>query len=428
MTLFKVETAPDGLSQVTVNGDSDLVASNIKKDVEIFGVTGTYEGSGGSDELGIALLTGNLSSEFIIPSTVSMLGSYALYGRANITSLYGPCVTAIRSSACQYMRSLIYASFPELSDVVGLINAFAYCSNLQEFHANKLTNIASQMFYSCSKLSIVDAPSTMQVLDMAFYNCKSLSTVSFPNLTYINSSAFVQCGLVSANFPKLKSMSSTAFFDCVSLQYFSAPLLTYVSNSVFKGAIGLESVYLPNVVSVGSYAFSNCSRLSSVVFPSDGLRMVSTGAFWNCQRLPSINLQSVAFAQWSAFQSCWSLSEVQTGSRLSSIGSSCFAYCSRLKSFTLQYSGSGYIYTYAFAYCSSLVSVYIVGSGFFNLSNSNAFIGTPLSNSALNNNVYGSIYVAESLYNSYITATNWSLYSSRFVSLTDAQISAILNS
>lgn len=36
-----------GLSFVTVEGDADLVAGNIKKDVEIFGVTGNYEGSGG---------------------------------------------------------------------------------------------------------------------------------------------------------------------------------------------------------------------------------------------------------------------------------------------------------------------------------------------------------------------------------------------
>ena len=42
------ETQYDGLSQVTVNGDNDLVAGNIKQGVNIFGVEGTYTGSGTS--------------------------------------------------------------------------------------------------------------------------------------------------------------------------------------------------------------------------------------------------------------------------------------------------------------------------------------------------------------------------------------------
>ena len=35
----------DALSQVTIGGDADLSAANIKKDVVVFGVTGTYEGA-----------------------------------------------------------------------------------------------------------------------------------------------------------------------------------------------------------------------------------------------------------------------------------------------------------------------------------------------------------------------------------------------
>ena len=37
-------------NSIKVKGDADLVATNIKKDVEIFGVTGSYEGGGGSTD------------------------------------------------------------------------------------------------------------------------------------------------------------------------------------------------------------------------------------------------------------------------------------------------------------------------------------------------------------------------------------------
>lgn len=39
------DTGYDALSQVTINGDADLVAGNIKKDVVIYGVTGTLSSS-----------------------------------------------------------------------------------------------------------------------------------------------------------------------------------------------------------------------------------------------------------------------------------------------------------------------------------------------------------------------------------------------
>ena len=45
------QSKADGYLPVTVNGDADLLPENIKKDVDIFGVVGTYEGSGGGSTI-----------------------------------------------------------------------------------------------------------------------------------------------------------------------------------------------------------------------------------------------------------------------------------------------------------------------------------------------------------------------------------------
>lgn len=42
--IVSADTNYDGLSKVTVNGDADLTAANIKKGIEVFGITGTYTG------------------------------------------------------------------------------------------------------------------------------------------------------------------------------------------------------------------------------------------------------------------------------------------------------------------------------------------------------------------------------------------------
>lgn len=95
--IVTADSGYDGLSQVTVNGDSDLTADNIKKGVLIFGITGTYEGSSSSKtyiEINTYELYGNSPgiigdlkvnsvetpcAEFIWGNTQAAIGSYITF-------------------------------------------------------------------------------------------------------------------------------------------------------------------------------------------------------------------------------------------------------------------------------------------------------------------------------------------------------------
>ena len=73
-------------NSIKVKGDADLVAGNIKKDVEIFGVTGSYEGGGGtagatgtftpaSDTTSYIVDTGIDFTQFAFAATIDIGGS-----------------------------------------------------------------------------------------------------------------------------------------------------------------------------------------------------------------------------------------------------------------------------------------------------------------------------------------------------------------
>ena len=80
----------------TISGDANLIAGNIKKDVTIFGTTGTYEGSGGSSKNVQVLQSTNRTNTTSLAKalgdlTVSKTGTYDIYwsgGRSNTSSSY----------------------------------------------------------------------------------------------------------------------------------------------------------------------------------------------------------------------------------------------------------------------------------------------------------------------------------------------------
>jgi hypothetical protein len=157
---------------ITVKGDSNLVAGNIKSGVSIFGVNGTFAGSGGGD-------TSN--EDGLVART--------------LTSYTNDRVTTVGYGTFAYASSLTTASFPAA------------------------TTIGSYAFYNCSSLTTASFPTATTIGSNAFYGCFRLTTASFPVATSIGSNAFRGCSsLTTASFPEVTSISNYAFHSCYNLK------------------------------------------------------------------------------------------------------------------------------------------------------------------------------------------------------------------
>ena len=74
----------------------------------------------------------------------------------------------------------------------------------------------------------------------------------------------------------------------------------------------------------------------------------------------------------------------------------------------------------AFAYCRNLVELHLESvPSVPTLENSSVFASTPIGGYSASAGRYGSVFVPASLYESFLTATNWSSIASRIVSVSE---------
>ena len=89
-------------------------------------------------------------------------------------------------------------------------------------------------------------------------------------------------------------------------------------------------------MSIGFYAFSNCSSLSSIIIPK-GVTSIETYTFNNCSSLSSIIIpESVTSIGGYAFQGCYSLSSVTIPEGVTSIENNAFYNCSSVAEYHLK--------------------------------------------------------------------------------------------
>ena len=90
----------------------------------------------------------------------------------------------------------------------------------------------------------------------------------------------------------------------------------------------VKELVIPNsVTSIGGYAFSDCSGLSSVTIPNS-VTSIGSHAFSDCSGLSSVTIpNSVTSIGWYAFSGCSGLTSVTIGNGVTSIGKFAFSGC-----------------------------------------------------------------------------------------------------
>ena len=254
--------------------------------------------------------------------------------------------------------------------------AFAGCSGLTSIEIpNSVTSIGRNAFWYCSALTSIEIPNNVTSIERyTFYNCDGLTSVVIPNnVTSIGECAFYWCdGLTSVTIGNsVTSIGERAFCNCTGLTSITIPnSVISIGEKAFYICTGLTSATIGNsVTSIGDDAFSHCTGLTSVVVDGNNTKydsrencnaiietetntlilgckntvipnsVTSIGgwAFSGCSGLTSVVIpNSVTSIGWAAFSGCSGLTSIEIPNSVTSIGDYAFSDCSNLASVTVE--------------------------------------------------------------------------------------------
>ena len=155
-------------------------------------------------------------------------------------------------------------------------------------------------------------------------------------------------------------IGSYAFSDCSRLTSLTLPAgITSIGSYSFQYCSRLTSLTLPaGITGIGRYAFYGCSGLTSLTLPA-GITEIGSYAFFGCRGLTSLTLPAgITEIGNDAFHGCSGLTSLTLPAGITEIGSYTFYGCSGLTSLTLP-AGITSIGNEAFRGCSGLNSIYV---------------------------------------------------------------------
>lgn len=245
--------------------DSNLIAENIKKDISILGVVGTfeepiYEGSYEITENGTLATSGKKLTQDLVVNVSSGGGdtNFKDLVEGTITSVDDSTITKVGDYAFDYNTKLTSVNLPN-AKTIG-IQSFAYC-----------------MF-----LTSVNLPLATRTMDYSFNYCNRLTSIDLPQLTSVGAYSFISCSsLTSVNLPLATSTGSQAFSNCSSLTNIYLPQLATMGSQTFSGCSSLARVDLPLATSIDGYSFASCGLLKTLIIRTNQVCTLKNASAFN---------------------------------------------------------------------------------------------------------------------------------------------------
>ena len=333
---------------------------------------GNYSGAGGevldlttfADDMAAAGVTYSANHN---PITVSKLADSGFQGLTGLKELRLPATITALGGHC-LENSGLQGEFVVPDTVTSMgSSVFAGCIGLTKVVMSENVKVPWEAFNNCSSLEEVKlASGTTSFNGIPFEGCKALTTVYARDEDRVVGSIVLPTAVTS--------LPGRAFKGCARIERFVAPGVKEIGNYAFENCKSLkEALVSPAFKTLGTASFVGCTSFTTlytneetkvaghVQLPATCTGSIGESTFTKTL-IERIDAPGITSLGKSAFESCSCLAEVHLPALKAMNSANTFKYCPLLTTVEVSPDLAGTIGSYAFYSNDSLESIYQAGN------------------------------------------------------------------